>query len=230
MTTITSSASTPAAGAVPATSTPASGTPDAAATLNGDFTMFLKMLTTQLQNQDPLKPMDSTEFTQQLVSYSQVEQQIKGNDQLAQLTSLLGGQSLSQAAGLIGSNVTVNSPTSVLGSNGAGWNYNLGAAAATATLTITDQQGNQVAVLSGPTAAGVNRITWDGTDSSGRALPPGAYNLSVNALTQGGDTISSSVVGRATVQAVNFQNGQPMLDLGGTSVAITDILSVSPAA
>ena len=235
MTTITNTATTPALPGSPASSpssaSSTSGIPQSAqAGLDGDFTMFLKMLTTQLQNQDPLQPMDSTQFTQQLVSYSQVEQAIKGNDKLDQLSTLLGGQSLSQAVSMIGRDVSVNSPTTALGSNGANWDYTLGTTAASATLTVTDAQGNKVAVLNGPTASGVNHVQWNGTDSNGNALPPGAYTLQVNALDSAGNTITSSVTSRGIVQTVDYQDGAPILDFGGVTAQMASVLSVSPAA
>lgn len=194
--------------------------------LNGNFDMFLRMLTTQLQNQDPLKPMDTAEFTQQLVSYSQVEQSIKTNEKLAGLEGLLGGQALSQATGLIGRDVAINMPTSVLGEDGARWTYNLGTNASLTKVSVVDSKGNVVRTLEGQTKSGMHDVTWDGKNDQGVEMPAGLYTLKVEASTAAGTQVSSWVAGRGVVQSVHFENGEPLLDLGGASVRIADLLTV----
>jgi flagellar basal-body rod modification protein FlgD len=88
-----------------------------------DFNMFLKLLTTQMQNQDPLSPMDSTQYTQQLVQYSQVEQSVQQSGTLKDILARLSTQDLSQASGFIGRDAVFNSAVSGLGTAPASWNY-----------------------------------------------------------------------------------------------------------
>src|SRR3974390_2835673 len=93
--------------------------------LAGNFNEFLKLLTTQLQNQDPLSPMDTNQFTQQLVQFSSVEQQINMNTQLSTLISLQQTAQTAQAASFIGATVTVNGATAQLVNGRATWNYSV---------------------------------------------------------------------------------------------------------
>ncbi len=151
--------------------------------LNQDFDQFLRLLTTQLQNQDPLNPMDSTEFTNQLVSFSQVEQQIKTNDQLE---SLLAFQTLNlTAVGLsfIGKNVEITDDEFTMdGTNGASMSYVMPEGATKGTVSITDSTGKTVYKADADLSAGTHKITWDGKDENGIAVPAGTYTLKVSAM------------------------------------------------
>ncbi len=153
------------------------------ATLSQDFDQFLRLLTTQLQNQDPLSPMDSTEFTNQLVQFSQVEQQIKTNDQME---SLLAFQTLNlTAVGLsfIGKNVEVSDDEFYMnGNSGASMSYNMPEGAAKGTVAITDADGRTVYKADADLGAGKKSFTWDGKDENGIAVPAGTYTLKVSAL------------------------------------------------
>src|SRR5271168_3379612 len=135
MTTTTPVSSTPAA------ATGTSSTPDAMSQLSGNFDTFLTLLTTQLQNQDPLSPMDSTQFTQQLVEYSQVEQQINTNTNLTNLISLQQAGAGAASVGYLGKNVTVTNGNAALTNGSATWNFSLPANAATTTVTVTNASG-----------------------------------------------------------------------------------------
>jgi len=194
--------------------------------LNADFSMFLKMLTTQLQNQDPLKPMDSTEFTQQLVSYSQDEQTMKSNDKLDALLGKASAQELTQPTAMIGREVTINLPTSILGEDGARWEYSLQTNAGATKLQIVDARGTVVREMDGSTKAGVHELLWDGRDAGGNELPAGMYTLKVEAATAGGNAVQNWVAAKGTVSSVHFENGTVLLDLGGASVHMHDILTV----
>src|SRR5690242_8555320 len=111
----------------PITTDPTATQSAAAKTLAGNFDTFLTLLTTQLQNQDPLNPMDSNQFTQQLVEFSQVEQQINTNDNLKTLISLGQSRSAADAVGYLGKAVTVSNGDAALANGTANWNYQLGA-------------------------------------------------------------------------------------------------------
>src|SRR6201996_366755 len=117
--------------------------------LSGNFDTFLKLLTTQLQNQDPTSPMDTNQFTQQLVEYSQVEQQIDTNTNLQTLINQSSTQNASYATSYLGKNVTVSGGKGALIDGQASWTYNLGAAASSTLLTITNANGQTVDTAQG---------------------------------------------------------------------------------
>src|SRR6185312_1698596 len=121
--------------------------PDALAQLSGNFSTFLTLLTTQLKNQDPTAPMDSNQFTQQLVEFSQVEQQIDTNTNLKSLITQSTSQAGTFATSYLGKKVSITDGTASLSGGQASWTYNLAAAASSATLTVTNAAG--VTVYSG---------------------------------------------------------------------------------
>lgn len=209
------------------TQAPTSGstTGNAMSQLSGNFDTFLKLLTTQLQNQDPLSPMDTSQFTQQLVEYSQVEQQINTNSNLQTLISQGQGQSASYATGYLGKTVTVTGGQGSLANGQASWTYNLSGASTSTTLTVTDANGNVVYTGAGQTQAGNNVFTWNGKDNNGNSLPNGTYTLSVNAQS-GGQTVASTVSSTGQVSEVDMTNGTPQLVIGAMSVPLSSIAKV----
>ncbi len=194
----------------------------AGAKLTADFNMFLKMLTTQLQYQDPLDPMDTSEYTQQLVSYSQVEQAIQQTSKLDAILGRLSAQDLASATGYIGKAVDVYQPTASLGADGARWFYELDANASATGLGIYDSRGVRVALLDGETTKGRHAITWQG---DGRTL--GNYELRVEAMTAGGEKVSTRVGTHGRVDSVEATGTDIVLNLGGTRVRTADIAAIS---
>jgi len=193
--------------------------------LSGNFDTFLQLLTTQLQNQDPLDPMDTSQFTQQLVEYSQVEQQIDSNTNLQTLISQGTSQSAAYATDYLGKNVTVTGGQGSLTDGEAQWTYNLAAQATSTTLTVTDASGNTVYTGSGDTAQGNNTFSWNGEDQNGNQLPDGTYTLAV-AASAGGQTVTSTVTSSGTVSEVNMVSGTPELQIGAMQVPLTSISNV----
>ncbi len=195
--------------------------------LTSQYTTFLNLLTAQIKNQDPLSPMDTTDWTNQLVQYSSVEQQIKANSYLAQIASG-SGDTLTSATDYIGKQVTVDQNTVALSDGAANWNYSLGSNAAEATLTITDYQGN--IVWNGPapnTTAGEHSFTWDGKSASGTSLPDGAYSMIISAKDASGADVTAGVGIVGTVTAAQLLDGQLRLMIGKTPVPLSAILRVS---
>src|ERR1044071_3236436 len=123
------------------TTTGATNQPDAMKQLSGNFSTFLPLLPTHLKNQDPASPMDSNQFTQQLVMYSQVEQQISTNDNLKTLISQGSSNAAAMTTGYLGKKVSITNGNASLTNGSATWTYNLGTAAASNQLTITDSHG-----------------------------------------------------------------------------------------
>jgi flagellar basal-body rod modification protein FlgD len=197
--------------------------------LTGNLNTFLTLLTTQLQNQDPLNPMDSDQFTQQLVEYSQVEQQINTNSDLQSLISLQQGGAGSGAVSYLGKTITVTNGQAPLTDSQATWNYSLAAQSASTTLTVTNASGQVVYTGAGSTSAGSNTFNWNGQDNSGNQLPDGVYTLAVTATGASGAAVTSSVSTTGTVTEVNLSGTSPEVMIGDMAVPITQITSVQNA-
>jgi flagellar basal-body rod modification protein FlgD len=225
----------PATTSVPTTSTAAStaaasaasGTQDAAAAqLSGNFNTFLTLLTTQLQNQDPMNPMDSNQFTQELVEFSGVEQQINTNDNLKTLIGLQQGSAGSSAVGYLGKAITVTNGSGVLQDGDANWSYALGSTAATTALSVTNAAGQVVYSANGEIGTGQHSFEWNGTDNNGNQLADGVYTLSVNATDSSGSTVQAAVASKGIVDEVNLTGSEPLLMIGAMGVPLSQVSAI----
>lgn len=201
------------------------------ARLAQSFDTFLKLLTSQLKNQDPLSPLDSNQFTQQLVQMTGVEQQIFSNDLLKQLVSN-SGSTVSQAVSVIGKDVQASVDTSGLSGGKAGWNYKLDRAAADVKLEVLDANGKIVhtEALSNA-AAGDHSLSWNGKDLSGAQLPDGGtYKLRVTAVDNAHATVAATVSIKGRVTAVEQSNGAILLSIGGAKIPFSSVTTVTEAA
>jgi len=153
---------------------------DALASLSGDYSNFLTLLTTQLKNQDPLSPMDATQFTQQLVQFSAVEQQINGNKKLDQLIGLQSTANAYGAVGFVGTSIAADSNDVPLQNSKAKFDYTIEKAGGAATLKILNSSGNIVMLKQVDATVGTHPVEWDGTDYFGNKLPDGKYTVSVS--------------------------------------------------
>jgi len=215
----------PTTSTTPGTSSSTSG--NAMQQLSGNFDTFLQLLTTQLQNQDPTSPMDTNQFTQQLVEYSQVEQQIDTNTNLTTLIGQGTSQSAAYATSYLGKTVTVSGGQGALTDGEASWNYNLGAQASSAVLTVTNASGQTVYTGQGSTNQGANSFSWNGQDNNGNQLPDGTYTLNVAASDGSGNAITSAVTSSGQVSEINMTNGTPQLTIGSMQVGLSGISSVT---
>ncbi len=218
----TSSSTTPPAS--PAASTSST---DPMAQLSGNFSTFLTLLTTQLKNQDPTSPMDSNQFTQQLVMYSQVEQQIQSNTNLKTLISQGTSSASSTATQYLGKKVSVTNGQASLTSGAAAWTYNLGTAAAATSLTVTDASGKVVYTGKGETTSGNHTFGWDGKDNNGNQLADGSYKLTVAAADSGGAPVTTTVASAGTVTQIDMTTGTPQLVVGNMEIGLGDIAAVA---
>lgn len=195
-----------------------------------DLDSFLTLLTSQLKNQDPLSPMDSTEFTNQLVQFAQVEQQININESQTTLIDL-GEQSIvTSAVNYIGETIEAASDQVPLQNGIARLAYGLGADSAATTIVIRDPSGEIVFTENGVTQSGVHELTWDGLHKDTQAqLPDGTYTVEVTALAEGdsGENIPtwSTTFGRVT--GLTNVDGTTILLMDQVAVPIQQILSVS---
>ncbi len=198
--------------------------------LSSNFSQFLKLLTTQLQNQDPLNPMDSAQFTQQLVEYSQVEQQLNTNSKLDNLTTLSQNSSLSLALGYVGKQVTYTSAEMNFdGSTPVDISYNLPTTAGTAVANVTDEStGNVIDSFPVSGTSGNNKVTWDGKNSSGTTVAAGTYSIQIaatDAKSGSAETVTTAVSG--LVSGVESQDGAPALLVGARSVPLGNVIDTS---
>ena len=194
--------------------------------LSGNFNTFLQLLTTQLQNQDPLSPMDSTQFTQQLVEFAQVEQQIDTNNNLQTLIALGQSNTLSNSATYLGKSITITTGNGALQDSSCTWRYALGSDASTTTLTVTDSTGKVVYTGDGETASGGHDFTWNGQDSGGNQLPDGVYKLSVASTTADGTPIQAAIAFKGVVDEINLTSTEPLLMIGPMAVPISQVSAI----
>lgn len=196
--------------------------------LSSDINFFLKMLTTQLKNQDPTQPLDTNEFTQQIAQYSSVQQQVNANMNLEKLLAAQKQTSITTAVSYLGREVEIKGDTGeVVGGQGA-FSYILPKAAATVDISIKDAFGATVFTGKGDTKVGRNLVVWDGKNSAGVQQPDGIYTIVVKAT--GSDTKEIAAETRAVAivsGAENDDKGNTLLTtVRGTKVNFTDILAV----
>jgi len=200
-------------------------TQSAQSALSGNYTTFLNLLTTQLQNQDPTNPMDSSQFTQQLVEYSQVEQQINTNQTLTQIASSMSVSNATSMLSYVGQTVTADGSQTMLTSGNAQWSFALDRNA-TATVNVLNSSGSVVYSQTGSYASGSNSFTWNGQGTGGVAEPNGTYTIQVSGQDASGNAakVTTAVTGQVT--GVDFTSGQPYLNINGSKVSVWSVSTV----
>ena len=216
MTTVTT-----AANATAATST----TGTSAASLAGNFQTFLNLLTTQLKNQSPLDPLNTNEFTQQLVQFASVEQQLQSNESLTALVASTRAANLLGAASLVGSKVSADGATGRLANGTAEWRLQA-PRAASATITISDSTGAVVATEKRSLAAGDQPFTWNGRTSAGGRAADGEYTVKVNALDPAGQTVAVRTEIQGTVEKMDLTGTEPAASIGNVIVPLSKVKTV----
>jgi flagellar basal-body rod modification protein FlgD len=204
----------------------ANTTSTAGATIAKNFDQFLSLLTTQLKNQSPLDPMDANQFTQQLVQFAGVEQQIKTNDNLSSLLLANKTANMTSALSFVGSKVTADGSTSVLKNGSASWGLNA-PRAGTANIVIKDASGNHVYAQSATLTAGEQAFTWDGKDSNGTLLKDGQYTMTITAKDASSQGMNVSMELQGTVDSVDVTGTTPVLSVGGIQIPMTSIKTLS---
>jgi len=205
----------------------ASLTSTAGSTLAGNFQTFLTLLTTQLQNQNPLDPLDTNQFTQQLVQFAGVEQQLKTNDQLTSLVSLQQTAQSTQALGFVGKTAVVDGATTQLTSSAATWNLSV-ASNANVNITIANSTGQNVFSGSYPVTAGANQaFAWDGKGNDGTQWPDGKYTLTATAADSSGNAVGVSTQIQGVVNSVDLTQSPPLLSINGQTYTVSQIKSIT---
>lgn len=218
MTSVTSTTSSTSTSTTTATAT---------STASAAYTTFLSLLTTQLQNQDPLNPTNTDTFTSEMIQLSGVEQELAIEGQLSTISTNLNTLTESNGLGYIGKTVTASGDTSPMQSGTAQWTYTLDSAASTVTLTVADSDGNTVYTTSGDTTSGTHSFSWDGTTTDGATETSGDYTLTVTAKDASGSTVTTStdLVGKVT--GVDSSSGTTVLKIGDIDVSVSDVDSIS---
>jgi len=189
---------------------------------------FLKLLIAQLQNQDPLQPMDNQQFAVQLATFNSLEQLIDINKSLGTLQSTQTQTNQFNATSLIGKEIdgTGNSISLETG-NSTTVNYQLSGNAAKVVINITDSNGALVRQLQfGAQKAGDQQISWDGKDSAGKSVPSGNYSFEINAFDLNGKQVTAASRTRGVVTGVQLNGSEPMLQLGTLQVPLSSVTSV----
>jgi flagellar basal-body rod modification protein FlgD len=185
----------------------------------GNFQTFLQLLTTQLKNQNPLDPLDTNQFTQQLVQFAQVEQQLKSNDQLAKLVALEQTAQSSYALAFVGQTVAVDGATAPLANGSATWNLSV-TKPAVATVNITNASGQTVFTGNFGMNPGQQPFVWDGKDASGLQWPDGNYTISVTAVDANGQPVAIPTEIEAPVDAADLRQSPPVLTIAGQQYTV----------
>lgn len=189
---------------------------------------FLSLLVTELQNQNPLEPTDSTDFINQLASYANFEQQQTLNSNLSTLASSFNSLLTLNSSNYIGQTVTAKADTGTLQDSQIAFGYSLDSAAASVTLTVKDSSGNTVWSGSGTKTSGSNSFTWDGTTTDGTQLSDGGqYTLEVSATDSTGQSVYGYTTVSGKVTSVDNSTGTPMLKIGNTSISTSNVIGVT---
>jgi flagellar basal-body rod modification protein FlgD len=196
------------------------------ATLAGNFQTFLTLLTTQLQNQNPLDPLDTNQFTQQLVQFAGVEQQLKTNDSLSQLVTLQQTTQATQALGFVGKTALVDGTTATMTNSSATWHLNV---PSDATVDITVANASGQTVFTGKYTAGAGTdvpFTWSGMGNDGTQWPDGKYTISATGKDVANNNVGIAAQVQGTVSSVDLTQSPPLLTIDGASYTLSQVKSI----
>ncbi len=198
--------------------------------LTDNFDTFLTLLTTQLRNQDPLEPLDTEQFTQQLVQFAGVEQSIQTNSNLEALIALQSTSDRQASLDLVGRVASVNNNeiniSGTSNDNIPAFRYTLPQNAETLSLNIVDRNGTIARSLDGQQNAGTHSLIWDGRLENGLNAPAGTYRLEAAASRNDGTAFIPTIETRNLVDGVIFNNGEPQISVGGKLVSLDAVTRV----
>lgn len=189
---------------------------------------FLKLMMAQLQAQDPTAPQSSEAFVAQLAQFSSVEQLAGLNSMMESLLVAQAANNQTQITGLVGKDVVYTTDTIKLGPDGATpLRLTPDTNASDVVVTIKDAEGNVVRTVHlGATEASGADFQWDGLDDQGQPLPEGEYSVSATASSASGDAVDVTVGASGHIDAVSFEDGVPMLVIGGLKIAVSDVVQI----
>jgi flagellar basal-body rod modification protein FlgD len=232
MTTINTAAQTAATTTAKTTGSSATTSTAASSTkLTQDYNSFLKLLTTQMQNQDPLSPMESTEFTNQLVQFSQVEQQISQNTKLDKLVSLQNNNQTQASLGFIGLDVEATGNAFTYDGKSVKMSYTLPETSTSTKIQIKNEKGVTIQTLDGARSTNRQELTWDGKKADGSAAEPGNYTMTVMAPKSDSKLMTAKTTVFGRVSGIEAGNGVTTLMMGKVPVKMENVITAQqPAA
>ncbi len=195
-----------------------------------DYLLFLNMLTTQLKHQDPTEPLDTNQFTQQLVQFSNVEQQIKVNDKLQKLVDNQGTSGASAALSYLGKDVDANFNKITLNGGSAPYQFIADQKYQKVEIAILNDKKVEIRKINGPIEKGLQQLTWNGRDNKGNAMPTGTYTVKVTGLDASGKKTDLRTIISGKVTSVGTENGTPMLTVNGIPLSADQIIAIREAA
>jgi len=199
--------------------------------LEDDLNQFLNLLVAQLQNQDPLDPLDANEFTSQLVQFASVEQQIFQNSNLEKLLNLQETSQISQMVDFIGNRIEFASQKLPVEDGAAEFTYTIPAGVRDATINIANSAGLNVFYTDGDTNSGTHTFKWNGLDKNGRQVPDGVYTLLISAKDAFDKLAEIEYTVFGTVTGAGVDNGETELFIGDNlGVGVDTVLSVKKPA
>lgn len=191
-----------------------------------DYEAFLQLLTTQLQHQDPLDPMDTAEYTDQLTQYAILEQNVATNDNLEQLIGLTTTSTNTAALQYIGQTAEIDSNYAMLSDGSATWSYSPSETTAEVSLIVRDQDGRLVYEESGETGIGEQTFFWDGQTNRGDTAANGIYSLEVIASDRNGEAVATEVTSFGEVTGVDTTDGDVVYVVGELRVSEAALLGI----
>jgi flagellar basal-body rod modification protein FlgD len=193
----------------------------------GNFQTFLQLLTTQLQNQNPLSPLDTNQFTQQLVEFAGVEQQLNANDQLKTLVSLQQTAQSTQALQFVGKTAVVNGNTNSLTNSTATWDLNV-PSNSNLSISIANSAGQTVFTGTYSANAGNNQpFTWNGKGNDGTQCPDGQYTMTATAADASGNSVGVTTEVQGVVSSVDLTQSPPLLTIAGQTYTVNQIRRIA---
>ncbi|MCB1477154.1 MAG: flagellar hook assembly protein FlgD [Rhodobiaceae bacterium] len=192
-----------------------------------NFDTFLQLLTTQLRNQNPLDPLDTNEFTQQLVQFSSVEQAIKTNANLENMVKLSAASTATAAVGFIGKSIDVQTSASHYDGTSAKWTYTAASDAPSTTFTVRNAAGSVVYSETKSVNQGTGSFVWNGTTLDGSDASAGTYSLTVDARDADGKSVYGTVSTSGVVEAIDFDGDEPYLIVDGISIPMSAVKRVN---
>jgi flagellar basal-body rod modification protein FlgD len=197
--------------------------------LGADFNTFLRLLTTQLQNQDPTNAMSPEQMTAQLVQFAGVEQQIRVNSSLEKLIGLQQASQLTASAPLLGQMVEIEGNQLALQGGAARLRLPPAGLAAAATIQVLDPSGRTLREARVPLGQDVTEWNWDGRDAAGRRMPDGAYRFSVTGTNSAGGTVPVTATSVARATGTERVEGDLRLMFGALGVGFDAVRSLRGA-
>jgi flagellar basal-body rod modification protein FlgD len=200
--------------------------------ISKDYDMFLRLMTAQLKNQDPLQPLDGTEFVAQLAQFSGVEQQIKTNERLDTLLGALTRSAAEVSLGFLGRTVeTPSGRIELAAGTPARFAYEVEGTAGKAVAVVTDVNGTEVRKFDvDASAPGRREATWDGSDAFGNPASPGVYAIRVEIYDAAGKKVTHTLPTLTRAQVVEARIGADggMLVLSnGAAAALSDLRAIA---